>query len=73
MAKKKPKKGAKGKAGATDKPSWVRDVPNAGESGREFARRVMDERYGEGGWSGTGPGSEYSRIKKWADRHFRRS
>jgi hypothetical protein len=70
MAKKKTKKGARGKAGATDIPSWVSDSPNVGESGKEFARRIMDKRYGKGNWSGTGPDSEFNRIKKWADRHF---
>jgi hypothetical protein len=71
MAKKKPKKGAKGKIGATDIPSWVAAVPNAGESGKDFAKRVMDGQYGEGNWSDTGPRSEYSKIKKWANRHFK--
>jgi hypothetical protein len=72
MAKKKPKKGAKGKAGATDIPSWVNAVPNVGESGKDFARRVMDDRYGKGNWSDTGARSEYNKIKKWADRHFQK-
>jgi len=70
MAKKVPKPGARGKAGATDIPSWVGDTPNVGESGNEFAGRMMDENYGEGKWSGTGPTSEFNKIKKWADRHF---
>jgi hypothetical protein len=41
-----------------------------GESGKDFAKRLLDQRYGEGQWRGTGPGSEYSKIKKWGDRGF---
>lgn len=41
-----------------------------GESGRDFAKRLLDKQYGEGGWSGTGPGSEFNRIKKFGDRGF---
>ena len=70
MAKKKPKPGTGGKIGATDKPSWVKDEPNVGESGKEFAERMMNGKYGEGNWSDRGPRSEFNKIKKWADRHF---
>lgn len=70
MAKKKPKPGATGKAGATDAPSWAKgEVPFAGESGKDFARRLLDEKYGRGNYD-TGPSSEYNKIKKLADRHF---
>jgi len=68
-AKKIPKPGATGKKGATDKPSWVKERPNVGESGKDFAKRLMDEKYGEGNYE-TGPTSEFNQIKKWADRHF---
>ncbi|NET58318.1 MAG: hypothetical protein F6K47_19825 [Symploca sp. SIO2E6] len=70
---KKPKEGLSGKEGATDIPGWVKDegygFPLAGESGRDFATRVLNGKYGYGNW-GTGPGTEFNKIKKWADRHF---
>ena len=50
-------------------PSWVprniRVLP--GESGKDIARRLLDERYGPGNWRG-GPDSEENKIKKWIDR-----
>lgn len=67
---KKPKKGGKGKVGATDAPSWAKGKPPyVEESGPEYAKRLMDEQY-PGGWSDTGPGSEYNKIKKIGDRHY---
>jgi hypothetical protein len=70
MAKKKPRPGARGAAGATDAPSWVKgEAPNVGESGKAFAARMLDAKYGPGNWK-KGPRSEYSQIQKWADRHF---
>ena len=37
---------------ATDIPSWAKGKkPRAGESGKEFAKRVMDERYGKDNYS----------------------
>lgn len=45
------------------------DKPLMGESGRDFAKRLLDKQYGEGGWSGR-PGSEFNRIKKFGDRGF---
>ena len=61
-----------GKDAADDPPSWARGrIPEEGQSGRDFARRLLDEKYGPGNWKEKGPGSEFSRIKKWADRHFR--
>jgi hypothetical protein len=67
--KKIPKPGTSGKIGATDKPSWVKDRPNVGESGKDFAKRLLDDKYGAGKYE-KGPKSEFNRIKKWADRHF---
>ncbi len=67
---KKKKPGVSGKEGAKDKPSWVKEGPREGESGKEFAKRQMDDKYGEGNWEGTGPSSEFNKIKKWADRSF---
>ena len=59
--------------GSTDVPSWVKNggyTPQPGESGKDFANRALNDRYGEGNWQGTGPGSEHSQIKKYGDRHF---
>ncbi|WP_443946596.1 hypothetical protein ACJVDH_05675 [Pedobacter sp. AW1-32] len=58
-----------GKEKSSDVPSWARGLkPKPGESGSGFAKRVLDGQYGEGGWSGTGPGSEYNKLKKRGDR-----
>ncbi|MFD3507471.1 hypothetical protein [Nocardia sp. NPDC058666] len=66
--KKVPKKGT-GKEKADDVPSWAKGrAPYVGESGKDYARRLMDEKYGKGNWSDTGPGSEYNKIKKYGDR-----
>jgi RHS repeat-associated protein len=63
--------GRRGREAATDVPSWAQgEAPRVGENGRDFARRILDGRYGEGGWEGTGPGSEFSRIRKFGDRAF---
>jgi len=43
--------------------------PYVGESGRDFAKRVMDGKYGPGNWSESGP--EYKQIQKYGDRSFR--
>jgi phage-related protein len=68
---KKPVPGLSGKEGATDIPSWVDKYPppRVGENGKDYATRVLNHKYGEGNWN-PGPGSEYSQIQKWADRHF---
>jgi hypothetical protein len=42
---------------------------NTGESGRQFADRLLDKKYGKGNYP-TGPGSEHSKIQKWGDRSF---
>lgn len=70
--RKKPKSGS-GKEKATDAPSWLKkkgETPFVGESGKEFAKRVMDEKYGEGNYD-TGPKSEFNKIKKYGDRSFK--
>jgi hypothetical protein len=65
-----PKPGVSGKEGAKDVPSWVRGLrPRVSESGKDFARRVMDEKYGPGNWN-EGTGSEFNKIRKWGDRSF---
>jgi hypothetical protein len=66
-----PKPGASGKIGGTDIPSWAKgQAPRVGESGKDFARRVMRERYPDQTEFDTGPGSEFNKLKKYADRHF---
>jgi hypothetical protein len=66
--KKKP--GLSGKEAADDVPSWARgERPRTTESGRDFARRLLDDKYGAGNYP-TGPGSEFSKIPKWGDRAF---
>ncbi len=61
-----------GKDGAKDCPSWAKEDggPLQNESGKDYAKRLMDEKYGPGEWGDRGPGSEYSQIQKWADRAF---
>lgn len=66
---KKPKSGS-GKEKATDVPSWAKgNRPYKGESGKDFAKRLCDEYFGEGNYSTKGQ-SDYSKIRKWGDRGF---
>ncbi|MNL00740.1 hypothetical protein D3C87_1211810 [compost metagenome] len=59
-----------GKDKASDIPSWAAGKkPQPGESGKDFAQRLMDEHCGKGNWSNTGPGSEYSKLNKNGDRN----
>jgi hypothetical protein len=45
-------------------PSWAQgERPVTTESGRDFAKRLLDDQYGAGN-DPTGPGSEFSKIKK---------
>ncbi|MFC9898414.1 hypothetical protein ACFVMC_32385 [Nocardia sp. NPDC127579] len=61
-----------GKEKASDAPSWAKGKPPyVGESGNAYARRLMDEHYGPGNWQGTGPGTEFSKIKKYGDRSWK--
>ncbi|MFE9327055.1 hypothetical protein ACIHDR_36095 [Nocardia sp. NPDC052278] len=70
----RPKKvpaGGSGKEKASDAPSWAKGkAPYVGESGKAYARRLMDEHYGPGNWEGTGPNSEFNKIKKYGDRSW---
>ena len=67
---KRPKADVSAKEGAKDVPEWARGYrPKIGEAGKDFARRLLDEKYGSGKYP-RGPGSEFSNIKKWADRSF---
>ncbi|GGF22821.1 hypothetical protein GCM10011611_31090 [Aliidongia dinghuensis] len=60
-----------GKEGAKGPPSWAEGFrPMIRENGSDFAKRLLDERYGPGNW-GKGQTSEYNRIQKWGDRNFR--
>jgi RHS repeat-associated protein len=54
---------------STEKPSWA-PLPLPGESGKEYGKRVCDERFGPGKYD-TGPGSEYNKLRKWLDRRDR--
>jgi hypothetical protein len=67
---KQKKGGLSGKEGAKDTPSWAKEhLPKVGESGKEFAKRILDQKYGPIKHN-EGPGSDFSKIKKWADRSF---
>jgi hypothetical protein len=60
-----------GKEGAKGPPSWAEGQrPRVGESGKDFAQRLLDEKYGKGNYE-KGPDSEFSKIQKWGDRSFR--
>lgn len=52
----------------SDAPSWAKGKkPNKGEKADDFAKRILNDKYGKGKWK-NGPGSEFSEIKKWAQR-----
>jgi RHS repeat-associated protein len=56
-----------GKEAKTDIPSWAKGTQKKpGESGKDAAKRVLDEKYGAGKYP-TGPGSEYNQLKKYYD------
>jgi RHS repeat-associated protein len=57
-----------GKEKASDIPSWVKGKQKLpGESGKDAAKRLLDEKYGAGMYK-TGPRSEYNKIQKHFDR-----
>jgi hypothetical protein len=63
-----------GKEGAKNVPSWAKGVPRrVGETPDAYAHRLMDMRYGRGGWNSHNKGadSEFSQIKKHGSRAFR--
>lgn len=43
--------------------------PYVGESGRDFAKRILDDKYGPGNWSKSD--KEYGQLQKFGDRNFR--
>ena len=64
------KPGQSGKEAATDIPSWARgELPYVGENGQQFAKRLLDAKYGPGNYP-KGPGSEFNQLRKFADRAF---
>ena len=57
---KKRKSRQSGKESADDVPSWVEGMqPLSSENGRDFAKRLLDDKYGDGNYP-TGPGTEFS-------------
>ncbi len=65
-----PKSGQSAEEASKDIPSWAQGQrPFEGESGKDFAKRLLDEKYGAGNYE-TGPRSEFSQLQKYADRHF---
>jgi RHS repeat-associated protein len=53
------------------KPSWAEGKrPKIGENGKEFAKRLLDEKYGPGNWK-EGPDTEYNWLRKHGDRGFK--
>jgi hypothetical protein len=58
-----------GKEGAKDIPSWAKGSgPEGTENGKQYAKRMMDGKYGDGNWSTSS--KEYSELKKYGDRAF---
>ncbi len=65
-----PKTGLSGKEAASDIPSWARgERPLTREDGKAYAKRLMDQKYGEREHD-TGPASEFNQLKKYGDRAF---
>ena len=54
---------------ATDIPSWAKgEQPLPGESGNDFAERLLNEKYGKGNWK-RGPKTEHNKLRKNGDRN----
>ena len=67
---KKPTSGS-GKERASDIPSWAEGQrPYVGESGKAFAKRLLDERYGPGKYDSK-KSREYNQLRKHGDRGFK--
>ena len=57
-----------GKEKANNVPSWVnKGLVDPGLSAQENARRMLDDKYGKGGWK-KGADTEYNKIVKWITR-----
>jgi hypothetical protein len=64
-----PKPGS-GKERSSDVPSWVQGLrPRVGENGTDWAKRLLDQKYGPRNWE-KGPGTEHNQIRKYGDRGF---
>jgi RHS repeat-associated protein len=51
-------------------PSWSRGLaPRVGQSGKNWAKELLDQKYGPGNWK-DGPSSEFNILKKFGDRGF---
>jgi hypothetical protein len=71
---KEPIPGLSGKEKAKDIPKDFKGMrPLVGESGRQAAERVFNERYGEGNWNLKDPQfrREFGKLQKYFDRGFR--
>ena len=54
---------------ATDIPSWTEgQKPLPGESGKDFATRLLDQKYGKGNYP-KGPRTEFNKLQKYGDRY----
>lgn len=52
-------------------PSFAKgERPYVGENGRDFAKRILDKKYGIDNYK-KGANSEFSKLKKYADTHFK--
>ncbi len=68
MKERKP--GLSGKEASKDIPAWAKgERPYAGESGRDFATRLLDAKYGPGNYR-KGAATEFNKLRKYADRGF---
>ncbi|WP_157365581.1 hypothetical protein [Zooshikella ganghwensis] len=45
------------------------EKPYVGESGKKFADRLLNDKYGPNNYP-KGPNTEHNKIKKWGDRSF---
>ena len=58
-----------GKEKSSDIPSWAEgEKPYLGESGKDYAKRLLDRKYGPGNYP-EGPGSELNKLRKYGDRN----
>ena len=56
--------------GARDVPNWALvERPRSGESGNDFAKRLMDAKHGPGNYE-IGPTSEFGKVRIWGNRSF---
>lgn len=67
---KKRKSNQSHKEAKDDVPDWAKgNKPYKGENGRDFAKRLLDEKYGKINHK-QAPKSDFNRIKKWGDSAF---